>query len=140
MTLKLKARDTLPQNLATLVASFGIQSAIRHLLRRPSANFVAAIVVPNESDLPIYQFAARKLLDVANALDDAGMRTAFVDLASEFTRSSTDLLTTFHHIRRAILFCTEETEISPELSLLIDYRSVMQLPSPNHFRVAARHV
>lgn len=137
MTLKLKGRDTLPQNLATVVASFGILTAIRHLLRRPRASFVALIVVPNESDLDIYQFAARRLLDVVNACDDEGMRTALVDVASEFTRSSTNLLSTFHFVRRAILFCTQETDVSAELALLIDFRAVMRPPSPNDFRVAA---
>ncbi|KQW47203.1 MULTISPECIES: AAA family ATPase [unclassified Ensifer] len=138
MTFKLKVRDAIPQNLATVVASFGIRTAIRHLLRRPSANFVASIVVPNASDLNVYQYAARQLLDVSNALDFEGARTAFVDVATDFSRSSTDLLTTFHHIRRAILFCTEEAEVSADLSLLIDCRAVMQLPSPNHFMAAAR--
>lgn len=140
MTLKLRARDTIPQNLATVVASFGIRTAIRHLLRRPGANFVAAIVVPNANDLDVYQYAARKLLDVVNACDAEGARTAFVDVATEFSRSSTDLLTTFHRIRRAILFCTEETEVSADLSLLIDCRAVMQPPSPAHFMAAARHL
>ncbi|WP_457587620.1 AAA family ATPase [Ensifer canadensis] len=140
MTFKLKVRDAIPQNLATVVASFGIRTAIRHLLRRPSANFVASIVVPNANDLNVYQYAARQLLDVSNALDFEGARTAFVDVATEFSRSSTDLLTTFHHIRRAILFCTEETEVSADLSLLVDCRAVMQLPSPNHFMAAARQL
>ncbi|NOV21866.1 AAA family ATPase [Ensifer adhaerens] len=140
MTFHLKRRDAIPQNLATLVASFGIRSAIRHLLRRPSANFVAAIVVPNESDLNVYQYAARQLLDVINALDAEGARTAFVDVATEFSRSSTDLLTTFHRVRRAILFCTEEAEVSADLSLLIDCRAVMQPPTPNHFMAAARQL
>lgn len=140
MTLKLKGRDTLPQNLATVVASFGIRNAIRHLLHRPDSSFVALIVVPNENDLDIYQFAARRLLNVVNALDDDGMRTALVDVASEFTRSSTDLLSTFYFVRRAILFCTEETEISSELALLIDFRTVMRPPSPSDFRVAARQL
>uniref|UniRef100_UPI003F4998FB AAA family ATPase n=1 Tax=Ensifer adhaerens TaxID=106592 RepID=UPI003F4998FB len=140
MTFKLRKRDTFPQNLATLVAAFGIRSAIRHLLRRPSANFVAAIVVPNSSDLDIYQYAARQLLDVINALDEEGMRTAFVDVATEFTRSSTDLLTTFYRIRRAILFCTEETDVSADLSLLVDCQLILKPPSPTHFRVAARQL
>ncbi len=140
MSLKLKARDRLPQNLATVVASFGIRNAIRHLLRRPSASFVALIVVQNDRDLDVYQAAARQILDFANALDDEGMRTAFVDVASEFTRSSTDLLSTFYFVRRAILFCTEETAISTDLALLLDFRAVMRPPSPKDFRAAARQL
>ncbi len=139
MISKLKVRDAIPQNLATVVASFGIRTAIRHL-RRPNATFVASIVVPNANDLNVYQYAARQLLDVSNALDFEGVRTAFVDVASEFSSSSTDLLTTFHRIRRAILFCTEETEVSADLSLLIDFRAVLQPPTPNHFMAAARQL
>ncbi|MBV7519067.1 AAA family ATPase [Ensifer sp. ENS12] len=140
MTFKLKKRDTLPKNLATVVAAFGVESAIRHLLRQPSTRFVAAILAPNSSDLDVYQFAARQLLDVNNALDDEGMRTAFVDVASDFARPSTDLLSTFHSIRRAILFCTDEAEIPSDLGLLIDCRVVMKPPTPHHFRAAARRL
>jgi len=140
MTLNSKKRDNLPTNLATIVATFGIESTIRHLLRKPSTRFVAAIVVPNASDLNVYQFAARQLLNVINAFDDEGMRTALVDVASDFARSSTDLLSTFYPIRRAILFCDDETEISPDLALLIDCRVVMKPPMAHHFRAAARQL
>ncbi len=140
MTFKSKKWDSLPTNLATLVATFGIESAIRHLLRKPSTRFVAAIVVPNASDLNVYQFAARQLLNINNALDDEGMRTAFVDVASDFARPSTDLLSTFYYIRRALLFCADETEISSDLGLLIDCRVVMKPATPHHFRAAARRL
>lgn len=140
MTFKLRKRDTLPTNLATVVAAFGIESAIRHLLRKPDTRFVAAIAVPDASDLEVYQFAARQLLDVTNALDDAGMRTAFVDVASDFARPSTDLLSTFYHVRRAILFCTDETEISSDLGILIDCRVALKPPTARHFRAAAQQL
>lgn len=140
MTFNLKKRTTFPQNLATVVATYSVEAAVRHLLRHPSTGFIAAIFVPNTSDLEVYQYAARQLLDVNNAIDEEGARTAFVDLASEFARSSADLLATFYRIRRAILFCTDESDISTDLGLLIDFRAILGPPTPAQFSAAAKQL
>ncbi|OHV82627.1 AAA family ATPase [Rhizobium sp. LCM 4573] len=127
-------RATPPHNLATLVATMLIRRAIRPFLS--ASSFVIAIKLPNGVDVELYELAARRLLNPDHIIDTDVK--PLVDAASEITPVGWNLISKFRHVNRAVLFYTDEDEISADLSLMIDYRTEITPPDAGHFKAAAK--
>jgi cell division protease FtsH len=136
MTLRSRKRAMPTQNMATTVAAMAIRSAIRPFLG--TLTFVVAAKLPLIPDVEYYEIGGRQLLDRDFSFDIDGNRAILVEEASEVTQTGFRLSSKFRHVQRAILLYADESQISPDLSLLIDGRVELRPPRPEYFIAAAR--
>jgi cell division protease FtsH len=130
----LPMRSAPPLNLATIVATMLIRRAIRPFLS--ASSFVIAIRLPDRADVELYELAARQLLKPDHIIDTD--ERPLVDEASEITPTGWNLISKFRHVHRAVLFYTDENEISADLALMIDTRVDIAPPDAIHFMAAAK--
>lgn len=129
-----KARP--PANFVTNVADMAIRRTIRSFLA--TSYYVLAIRLPDERDLYVYEMAARKLLDPEWETDEDGNSIVLVTNAATMKTRTWDLVRKFSEVHRALIFYTDDAEISDDLALLIDHRIEMELPLPSHFKATAK--
>lgn len=125
-----------PLNLATAVATMLVRSTVRPFLS--ASNYVVAVKLSNAADAELYELATRELLDADHPIDDDGRFALLVEEASDITQTGWNLVSRFRGVRRAVLFYTDDSEISDDLALMIDHRAELAAPSATHFRAAAR--
>ncbi|KRB56189.1 cell division protein [Rhizobium sp. Root708] len=123
-------------NFATTVAEMAVRRSIRSF--RTASQYVLAIRLPDDHDLRIYETAARGLLDPLCETDDFGNSVVLVTNATAIKARAWDLVHKFSEVRRALIFFTDDSEISNELALLIDHRITMEMPTARHFHAAAK--
>jgi cell division protease FtsH len=129
-----KARP--PANFVTLVAEMAVRRTIRPFLA--VSHYVLAVRLPSSDDFYVYEMAARTLLDPLSDTDDDGVPVALVTNVTTIKSQTWDLARKFNGLRRAVIFYTDDTEISNDLALLIDHRITMELPDASHFEAAAK--
>jgi len=131
------AKRTKPaQNLATLVATMLIRASIRPFLTVSS--FMVAIKIPDRIDVELYEAVTRQLLkrDHIIEIDDG----VIVNEAMEVTQTGWNLISKFRDVCRVVIFYTDEDEISPDLAVMIDYRTCIASPRAVHFTAAAKRL
>ncbi|MDP9808098.1 AAA+ superfamily predicted ATPase [Rhizobium tibeticum] len=125
-----------PANFVTIVAEMAIRRTIRPF--RATSQYLLAIRLPDARDVHLYEMAARGLLDPLCETDDFGNSVVLVTNAAGIKARAMDLVSKFSEARRALVFYTDDAEISSELALLIDHRIELKLPSARHFEAAAK--
>ncbi|MGR9399924.1 AAA family ATPase [Rhizobium leguminosarum] len=125
-----------PANFVTTVAEMAVRRTIRPF--RPASQYVLAIRLPDAHDLRVYETAARGLLDPLCETDDLGNSVVLISNAANIKTRAWDLVHKFSEVRRALIFYTDDAEISNELALLIDHRIAMEMPVASHFEAAAK--
>lgn len=125
-----------PANFVTTVAEMAVRRTMRPF--RNASNYVLAVRLPDAQDLRVYETAARGLLDPLCETDDFGNSVVLITNAASIKTRAWDLVHKFSEVRRALIFYTDDTEISDELALLIDQRIPMEMPVAGHFQAAAK--
>ncbi len=125
-----------PANFVTTVAEMAVRRAIQPF--GTASRYVLAIRITDAHDLRIYETAARGLLDPLCETDDFGNSVVLVTNAASIKSRAWDLVHKFSEVRRALIFYTNDDEISSELALLIDHRIAMETPAARHFEAAAK--
>ncbi|TAY98675.1 AAA family ATPase [Rhizobium leguminosarum] len=129
-----KARP--PANFVTTVAEMAVRRTIRPF--RAASQYVLAIRLPDARDLHVYETAARGLIDPLCETDDLGNAVVLVTNAANIKARAWDLVHKFSEVRKALIFYTDNSEISNELALLIDHRITMDMPVAGHFLATAK--
>ncbi|WHO84105.1 AAA family ATPase [Rhizobium leguminosarum] len=125
-----------PANFVTLVAEMAIRRTIRPFLA--ASHYVLAVRLLSSDDVYVYEMAARTLLDPLFETDDDGAPVALVTNVTTIKSQTWDLVRKFNGLRRAVIFYTDDMDISNDLALMIDHRFVMELPDAGHFEAAAK--
>ena len=123
-------------NLALTVAAMTIRHAIRPFISSPG--FVIALKFANPDDADILQAAVRLELDPHFDVDESGRPCLLVNEAKDVAATGWDLVVKFRHIRASVLLYNEDSQISPDLGLLIDRRIDLGAPQTRHYAAAAR--
>ncbi|WP_161974252.1 AAA family ATPase [Rhizobium deserti] len=127
-------------HLASLVAQYGIRSAIRTLIDRPLVSFIALLRIEHPADAFLYQEAARVLLEVGETYDGEGQDIAAVWLADDLDRGSWSLVPKVKHVKRAIILAGRDAIPTEDVRLLVDLEAAVAAPRAVHFRMAARQL
>ncbi|GAC1046065.1 AAA family ATPase [Rhizobium sp. No.120] len=127
-----------PLSLPIIVAQMAVRRAIRPFLS--ATCFVVAVKLPSLDDFEAYLAATRDLLDPFNAVSENGDRPVSVDCAKAISQSGWGLVQRFRNTNRAVLFYSDETQISAELGMVLDQRIVLHPPEPKLWMAAAREL
>ncbi|WP_216332420.1 AAA family ATPase [Rhizobium sp. X9] len=125
-----------PVNLVTTVAGMSVRRSIRHFLH--VTHYIIAIRLPDLNDARVYETAARTLLDPECLTDEEGHTLVLVTNATNLKEGAWDLVRKFDKLQRALIFYTDNSSITKDIALLVDFRIDMRLPEARHFKAAAK--
>ncbi|AUW43948.1 AAA family ATPase [Rhizobium leguminosarum] len=128
-------RANTPHSMATLVAGMAIRRAIRPYLS--AAKFAIAVRLGDKTDIEVYEAAARDLVESGSPMFKEARTSTLVAQAHQVRTSEWEFVRKFSAIERAILFYTDENDISSEVSLIVDARADLPALQAVYFKAAA---